>query len=36
MAVQGVLSVDLEVPDVDVGIKFYTDAGLVAVSVIEY
>ena len=30
MAVQGVLSVDLEVPDVDVGIKFYTDAGLVA------
>jgi catechol 2,3-dioxygenase len=30
MAVQGVLSVDLEVPDVDVGIRFYTDAGLVA------
>src|SRR6516164_2106046 len=30
MAVQGVLSVTLEVPDLDIGIKFYTDAGLVA------
>jgi catechol 2,3-dioxygenase len=30
MAVQGVLSVTIEVPDLDVGIKFYTDAGLVA------
>ena len=31
MAVLGALSVTLEVPDVEPGVKFYTDAGLVAV-----
>ena len=30
MAVQGALSVTLEVPDLDPGVKFYTDAGLLA------
>ena len=29
MAVQGVLSVTLEVPDVAAGVRFYADAGLV-------
>ncbi len=30
MAVLGPLSVTLEVPDLDAGIRFYTDAGLVS------
>lgn len=30
MSVLGVLSVTLEVPDLDVGVRFYTDAGLIA------
>ncbi len=30
MAVLGILSFTLEVPDLDVGVRFYTDAGLVA------
>jgi catechol 2,3-dioxygenase-like lactoylglutathione lyase family enzyme len=34
MAVLGALSVTLEVPDLDLGVKFYTDAGLIA-SVVD-
>jgi catechol 2,3-dioxygenase len=30
MAVSGAISVTLEVPDIEAGIKFYTDAGLIA------
>lgn len=30
MAVLGILSFTLEVPDLDEGVRFYTDAGLVA------
>ncbi|MGE4431143.1 MAG: VOC family protein [Sphingobium sp.] len=30
MAVLGVLSVTLEVPDIELGVRFYTDAGLIA------
>jgi catechol 2,3-dioxygenase len=32
MAVQGILSVTLEVPDLQAGLRFYTDAGLIGTS----
>src|ERR1700722_17609645 len=32
MAVQGILSVTLQVPDLEAGVRFYTDAGLIGTS----